>query len=233
MRRLENIFLLRHAHSQANADKRVYRDLPDHAIPLSERGKMQAYATGENLAAYLAKNKALVDAGIRIWCSPYLRARETRDLLLDGMGAARDWFRDSREHILLTEQNFGLFDGLSDDECREKYPDESRRFDLCIEYNGKFYSKPPEGESRYDVCVRVNQFFGTIIRDAEKSLNPVSNVLVISHGTTLRAFAMMWLHKRVEWFETEPNPANCSLRCIGRNENGKFTDKGYLFEGFE
>jgi broad specificity phosphatase PhoE len=96
-----------------------------------------------------------------------------------------------------------------------------------------FYAKPPNGESRYDVCVRIHQFFGTIIRDAEKSQNSVSNVFVVSHGTTLRAFTMMWLHKEVDWFESERNPANCSIRWIVRNEKGHFEDKGYIFQGFK
>jgi len=72
----------------------------------------------------------------------------------------------------------------------------------------------------------------TIIRDAEKAENPVPNVFVVSHGTTLRAFTMMWLHKEVAWFENEPNPGNCSIRWIGRSPNGRFEDKGYIFRGF-
>ena len=88
-------------------------------------------------------------------------------------------FKDRREHILLTEQNFGLLDGLTDEECSEKYPEEARKYNLCAEYSGKFYAKPSNGESRYDVCVRAHQFF----------------------GTTLRTFTMMWLHKEIDWFE--------------------------------
>jgi broad specificity phosphatase PhoE len=80
---------------------------------------------------------------------------------------------------------------------------------------------------------RIHQFFGTVIRDAEKADNPVSNVFIISHGTTLRAFVMMWLHKEVEWFEEEKNPANASIRHIGRGEDGHFEDKGYLFQGLD
>ena len=83
--------------------------------------------------------------------------------------------------------------------------------------------------SRYAGLFRLN------IRDYKgwaKSVNPVRNVFVVSHGTTIRAFVMMWLHKEVEWFENEPNPANCSIRLIGRDDNGRFEDKGYLFDGF-
>jgi hypothetical protein len=48
----------------------------------------------------------------------------------------------------------------------------------------------------------------------------------------MRAFLMMWLHREVEWFENERNPANCSIRRIGRNAAGRFEDMGYIFRGF-
>jgi 2,3-bisphosphoglycerate-dependent phosphoglycerate mutase len=233
MHQIENIFLMRHAHSVGNEDLSTYRHIPDHAISLSDTGKEQAVEAGKYFAGFLAQySQAFYDQSIRLWYSPFLRTKQTRDGLLAGMGNAAAVFKDQREHILLMEQNFGLFDGLTDDERVEQYPDESHKYNLCAAYNGRFYAKPPNGESRYDVCVRVHQFFGTIIRDAEKQDNPVSNVFIISHGTTLRAFAMMWLHKEVEWFEQEPNPANCSIRHIGRNENGHFEDKGFIFQGY-
>jgi 2,3-bisphosphoglycerate-dependent phosphoglycerate mutase len=232
MNQLKNIFLMRHAVSAANEDLSLYKAIPDHAIPLSDAGKKQAIVAGKSFATFLSQSTEITTGGIRLWYSPYLRTRQTRDGLLEGMNDARNFFKDQREHILLTEQNFGLFDGLTDEECDENYPEESRKYNLCKVYNGRFYAKPPNGESRYDVCVRIHQFFGTIIRDAEKAVNSVSNLLIISHGTTLRAFVMMWLHREVEWFEEEKNPANCSIRHIGRNDNGHFEDKGYLFQGF-
>ena len=205
MHRFENIFLMRHALFAGNENLALYKNVPDHAIPLTNSGNEQAILAGNGFADFLSQSPHLsIDKqGIRLWCSPYLRTKQTRDGLLKGIGSASNIFLDQREHILLTEQNFGLFDGLTNEECEEKYPEESRKYNLCADYNGRFYAKPPNGESRYDVCVRGHQFFGTIIRDAEKSENAVSNVFIVSHGNTLRAFLMMWLHKEVEWFENE------------------------------
>ena len=218
---------MRHAHSAGNEDLAFYKRVPDHAIPLSKTGIEQALEAGKYFATFLAQSPI---SSARLWYSPYLRAKQTRDGLLDGMGV--NIFEDCREHILLTEQSFGLFEGLTDEECDERYPEEARKYNLCSLHNGRFYAKPPNGESRYDVCVRVHQFFGTIIRDAERNENNIPNIFVISHGTTLRAFTMMWLHKEVEWFENEPNPANCSIRWIVRDIYGRFEDKGYIFRGF-
>ncbi|MDR0449216.1 MAG: histidine phosphatase family protein, partial [Rickettsiales bacterium] len=171
IRRLENIFLMRHGNSEANRDIKVYHAIPDHAIKLSPRGIDDAKNAGVAFKHLLSTGSIKIEAGdIRSWNSPYERTRETLGGFMDGLDMP-GFFRDAREDILLTEQRFGLFDGLTDEECLEKYPEEARKFNLCKEHSGWFYAQPPNGESRFDVCVRVRQYFGTIIRDAEKSVN--------------------------------------------------------------
>ena len=83
----------------------------------------------------------------------------------------------------------------------------------------------PQGESRFDVAQRIHQAFGTFQRDAVQ--HGIRDIVVICHGVTLRAFVMMWCHLSPEWFEAEPNPANCAVRLIDHG-----TDRGYLFAGF-
>lgn len=34
----------------------------------------------------------------------------------------------------------------------------------------------------------------------------INTFIVVSHGITLRALAMMWLGRTPEWFEAETNP---------------------------
>jgi 2,3-bisphosphoglycerate-dependent phosphoglycerate mutase len=136
------------------------------------------------------------------------------------------WFLDEKEHFLLHEQQFGIFDGLSDEQRREQYPAETEHYEKCKKFEGKVWAKLPMGESRMDVSRRMHQAFGTFKRDAEK--HDIHNIVVVGHGTTNRAFTMAWMHHQPEWFEREPNPKNCSVRLI---ENGE--DKGYIFKGFE
>ena len=83
----------------------------------------------------------------------------------------------------------------------------------------------PLGESRFDVATRVHQAFGTFHRDAER--HNVETLVIVTHGVTIRAFLMMWLHKSVEWFENEPNPKNCSIRLVDSKQ-----DHGYVFPGY-
>jgi len=243
------IFLVRHGQSRANLDWEENRRVADHAIELSEEGKKQARAAGKFLAGWF--NDAWGDGGphlgiqkIRLWHSPYRRTRQTAEELratclvpqdlIARVGlierlvqdAGTSWFMDVREHLLLAEQQFGIFDGLSDDERRERYPDMQAYYQKCKDFEGKLWPKMPLGESRFEVCQRVHQAFGTFHRDAAK--HNIRNIVVVGHGTTNRAFVMMWLHLPYEWMHEEPNPKNCSVRLL---EDGE--DRGVIFEGFE
>lgn len=222
------IFLVRHGESRANVDWSENKRVADHAIELTDEGKQQAEKAGKALADYLAASNPDRQNRIRIWNSPYMRTRQTRDHLMrtclrqDG----RSWFYDQKEHFLLHEQQFGIFDGLSDEERTRDYPIETAHYEKCKKFEGKVWVKFPMGESRIDVARRMHQAFGTFKRD-EKN-HGIETIVVVGHGTTNRCFTMAWLHLTPEWLEKEPNPFNCSIRLI---ENG--VDKGYIFEGFE
>ena len=229
--RLENIFLLRHGDSEGNEDISKYREKPDATINLIPRGKKRCEDAGAWFKNYINAGNVKIEPGmIRMWHSPYARTKESCYEFLKGFGMP-GFFRDVREDILLTEQQFGAFDGLTDDECAAAFPEEWQKHKLSQEYSVRLYSRPPNGESRFDVCLRTRQFFGTIIRDAEKEENNMPNVFISSHGTTIRAFTMMWLHLSTEWFEKEPNPKNASIRHIGRDRNGRWKDYGYIYDG--
>ena len=249
------IFLVRHGMSVANQDWSENTRVADHAIELAPEGHRQAQAAGNFLSEYFAKHltsethvtgllKSDPDARripkIRLWHSPYKRTRQTAAGIVETCrlphGAAIDgaetrtkgmsWFLDQREHLLLHEQQFGVFDGLSDEEREKHYPREQAYYEKCKKFEGKMWPKMPQGESRIDVCMRVHQAFGTFHRDAQK--HGIENIVVVGHGTTNRAFLQMWLHKPWEWMHQEPNPTNCSVRLIEDSE-----DKGYIFDQFD
>ena len=222
---LENIFLIRHLQSLRNLGQGG--DIPDCNVPLTPEGREQSAVMGDRLGVLFGE-LGLAEKSVRVWCSPYLRTRQSRDITL---GKISRYVRDSREDVLLTEWNFGLFDGLTEAERFAKYPNEAAQYAESIRRHGKYYARPLNGESWQDVCIRVRQFFGTITRDAEKA-DPVKNIAVFSHGLTIRAFVMMWLHLPVEWMESEKNPGNASVRRIGRDKDGKWHDFGNVFPGF-
>ena len=237
-----NIYLVRHGLSEANVDKSLHGKIADHAIKLATEGILQAQKAGEFLNKHFKYQfphnieHIKCNKHIRMWVSPYQRTRQTAAEIFKNTeysykdGSKHNRITSQREHINLVEQQFGLFDGLSDDkmynEIQQKYPDEYEHYKKCEDFGGKFWARMPLGESRFDVTLRVQQSFGTFWRDAEK--HGIENIVVVAHGLSIRAFIMSWMHYSVEWFESEPNPPNCSIRLLQNN-----VDKGYIFEGFD
>lgn len=215
------ILLVRHGESLGNVDPLVHATTADHAVPLSERGTQQAREAGAQIAQYLTR-EASDRPHVRLWVSPYQRTRQTADAVME---TAQGWITDRVEHILLCEQQFGLFDGVPEEELPERFPREFAYYDMQCKFGGKFWARMPQGESRFDVAKRIHQAFGTFHRDAIE--HGVQNIVVICHGVTLRAFVMMWCHLSPEWFEAEVNPNNCAIRVI---DSG--VDQGYVFAGF-
>jgi 2,3-bisphosphoglycerate-dependent phosphoglycerate mutase len=212
----------------------------------SRRSAAKARSDRESLVSYIGKGSRPIVGDlppaplkIRMWISPYERTRGTARAIQETLGRntlAGDkdtqelgdfpWF-DTREHVLLAEQQFGLFDGILDEDLPKEFPVEYAHYKKCEDFEGKFWARMPLGESRLDVVQRVHQAFGTIHRDALK--HQIDNVIIVAHGVTIRAFVMMWCHKSVEWFEAEKNPPNCSVRLI--DHDGE--DHGLVFEGFK
>jgi len=210
-----HIFLIRHGESIANTGENYVKRIPDHLVTLSDKGKQQAYDAGVWLANY-CKEKKIDLTKARIWRSPYLRTRQTCDEFNKSLG-----IQDIREDITLTEQQFGLFDSIPDEQWEKLYPNEYYEYNRQCSNFGKFYARLPMGESPFDVAIRIHQFMGTIHRDLEK--HGVDTLFIFTHGTTLRTFLLRWFHYSPEWYQEERNPKNCWIREI----DGKI-DMGYI-----
>lgn len=221
-----NLLLVRHGETTANIDKSVYLTTADHAVPLSDLGHQQAKDAGIKITKKVANLTHTsgyfeYDPGkTRIWSSPYLRTRQTSEHIQIALTKENIEF-DYKEHINLCEQQYGLFDGIPDEELHIKYPNEYAHYKKCEDHEGKFWARMPLGESRFDVAIRVHQAFGTWHRDSQK--HNIKNLIVVCHGVTLRAIVMQWLHLTPEWFEAEKNPDNCAIRLISDG-----CDYGYI-----
>ena len=216
------ILLVRHGESAGNVDPTIHTTTADHAVPLSDRGADQAREAGRRIAAYYERELGDAWPHVRLWVSPYVRTRQTADALAETAGP---WITDRVEHILLCEQQFGLFDGVAEADLPTRFPNEHGYYAMQCRFGGKFWARMPQGESRFDVAKRIHQAFGTFHRDCQE--HGIHDIVVICHGVTLRAFVMMWCHLSPEWFEEEINPNNCAVRLI---DSG--VDRGYVFEGF-
>jgi len=225
------IFLVRHGESLGNVDKTTHASMADHAIPLSDKGIKEAQVSAEVLTQFLKdaytweleKYPQLNQREapkIKVWSSPYKRTRQTAEKFVSNLEmnfAALKY----QEHVLLCEQQFGLFDGIPDEQLPEIYPEEQAHYAKCEQFEGRFWARMPLGESRFDVAARIHQCFDEFKKDVK---NGYTDLVVVCHGVSLRAFVMMWCGKEFEWFDREQNPKNCSIRLIEGNH-----DRGYLY----
>jgi len=190
----------------------------DHAIPLHEPEDDRAALAAGTLCAGLGMRPEEVCA----WCSTYLRCQQTQDLVLRaafGDGASRV---RRREVFLLREQEFGDWDGLTDEGIREVDPQRFDKRQHLTDTLGKFYFRYPNGESRADVVQRMAIFIGKIHRSHFR------HHVVFLHGVTQRAFRMAWMNHPVTWFEEEPNPGNASVLTIRRDADSERWVEQYL-----
>jgi 2,3-bisphosphoglycerate-dependent phosphoglycerate mutase len=231
------IHLVRHGLSQANLDLAVNRRMPDHAVELAPQGHRQARKAGDFLARHIAGIGPESEGGfhhrrVRLLISPYTRTRQTAEGVKEGLRKQGLHF-DEREDNLIREQSFGLFDGLTRPELEKKYPDHYAHYQKHVCFEGEFYASMPLGESRSMVCDRIRGAFGTILRDMSgRHMPPVTDMIVVSHGVSIRCFLKEWLHLPWEWCEKSTNPHNCSITTI-EGEMGRGWSQRRIFEGFE
>jgi len=188
------IKLVRHGESFANTGDLVAAEVGDHAIPLSAQGHVQARRAGDLIGPDFLR-RALV------YVSPYRRTRETLQGVFEGSGLAQDELRQVRifEDPRLREVEHGYEPVEPQEELRKTH--------------GWFYYRFKGGESPADCYDRTSSFLESLMRQVERK--QAEHALVVTHGLTIRCFAMRFLHLTVEQFDSLANPANCDVITIG------------------
>ena len=160
----KTIYLARHGETPWNSEGR-WQGRTD--IALSDIGRQQAAA----LAARLARLGESLD---HVRTSDLSRARETAEIVARALGLPEPVI-DPR----LRERGFGVFEGLTREECVARYPAEWTRY----EQDRRLH--PPGGEPQEDVAAR----FALAIDEAVAAEQLRSDsLLVVAHGGALRAF---------------------------------------------
>lgn len=150
------LVFLRHGETDWNRENRLQGQQD---VPLNALGREQARRNGEEVA------RAFPDiAGFDFVASPLLRCRETMEIAREAMGLPREGYRlDAR----LKEITFGDWEGTSNDEIRERFPDAFAARDA-----DKWRFTPPGGESYEALAKRVNPVLDEITRPT----------LMVAHG---------------------------------------------------
>ncbi|MFE9247866.1 histidine phosphatase family protein [Streptomyces sp. NPDC007088] len=200
MARPRRIVLVRHGESEGNADDSVYEREPDHALPLTPAGREQAAATGRRLRSLFREER------VSVYVSPYRRTHET----FRAFGLDPALVR-VREEPRLREQDWGNWQDRDDVRLQKAYRDAY----------GHFFYRFAQGESGADVYDRVGAFLESLFRSFEDPDHP-ANVLLVTHGLTMRLFCMRWFHWTVAEFESLSNPGNGETRCLELGADGRY-----------
>ena len=198
----KRIILVRHGESEGNLDKAIYADKPDYALLLTETGMKQASNAGAELKRIIGDEK------VKFFISPHFRTRMTFE------GITPHFSREQVTYVeepRLREQEWGHFRNENDGKEVDRQRDEF----------GTFYFRIPDGESAADVYDRVSDFFGTMHREFLKPNFP-ENVIIVTHGMTIRLFLMRWFHWTVEEFERYHNPENCQIITMEKDGSDKY-----------
>jgi broad specificity phosphatase PhoE len=191
----KKIFIIRHGESQGNADREIYKTVPDYAVRLTERGISQAKTAGEELSGRLSSSCA-------VYYSPFLRTIETTNHILGELkkfGLVDKEF--VREDARLREQEWHSTMPLSEHKIQYEID--------RIEF-GVFHYRFRNGESPADVYDRLSCFVENLYRDFQDPSFP-KNVVIVTHGMTMRVLLMKLLNKTVDEVDSWVNPKNCTI----------------------
>jgi broad specificity phosphatase PhoE len=202
----DRLWIVRHGESAGNVARDRAQLERAHAIdyqtrdadvPLSCLGERQSDALGRWFASMPDGERPDV-----FLCSPYLRARQTMQRVLQQGGVDCDRIGyDER----LREREFGIFDGLTRLGVEHRYPDQARALTLI----GKFYHRPPGGESWCDVILRLRSLVDTITREYRGD-----RVLVVAHQVTVLCFRYLFERMsegQILDIDRQKDVANCAV----------------------
>lgn len=180
-------------------------------VPLSDLGVEQSIALGEWFGR-LHPN----EAPEIILCSPYVRARQTAQLVAE---RAR-WSGETvftRVDERLREKEFGILDRLTKLGIQQRHPELDRQ----RRHVGKFYFRPPGGESWCDVILRLRSLLEMMTREYGGR-----RVLVVAHQVIVNCLRYLLEQMdeadilQIDQQGDVPNCALTSYHSPGRDNGG-------------
>ena len=204
-------FLVRHGETEWN---RVGRAQGQADPPLNQAGREQAEAVAVRLAPVAFE---------AAYASDLRRAADTARPVMRGRDTPIAYRR------ALREKSFGEWEGITYEEVRRRYP---AMLEELFDERPAF--APPGGESDLELFARAA---GAAARIAERHAGTDGNILVVSHGGTLRAMIVSMLGLPVEsmW---RLRLSNAGLSVITTFDGGGATidllnDTSHLGTGFD
>jgi alpha-ribazole phosphatase len=155
---VKTLYLIRHGATQGDGVKRYKGSLD---VPLSEEGIEQI----KRVALYLSK--VIKDERPVVYSSPLSRALKSAEIISDNFNVKPVIVPELRE------RNFGIWEGMSFEQIKERYPEE---FSLWADNPLKY--SPPGGESTIEVRDRVMKALRGLLHPFTNS--PIQ--IIVAHG---------------------------------------------------
>ena len=191
------IILVRHGESESNTGVHDHTTAGDHKVCLTAAGSKQAFKVGQSLAIEL---DGALGGSTLVYCSPYLRTRQTLEQMFIGAGDLQSHSPPPRvfEDPRLREIDRGYADPEAQQPLRP--------------IHGYFYYRYAGGESPADCYDRICTFLESMMRQVKRKTP--DTVVIVTHGLAIRCFVTRFLHLTVEQFESLDNPDNCDIITI-------------------
>jgi broad specificity phosphatase PhoE len=202
------LVIVRHTESEANINKNILSTVPDHEVNLTNSGKNQAMLIANDIYKYcyeITKNYLFS----HIYCSPFNRTVETLTHINNSFNefylcpTKLNIYYDSR----LREQSWGNF--ITEEQIEIEIKNRNS-------YSPFFY-KIKDGESAADVYDRLGSFVEMLYRNIkDKSYD--HNILIVTHGVTMRCLLMHLLNFTVQEYNSLKNPNNGEIVILSYSE---------------
>jgi len=201
----ERIVVVRHGQSVYNEERELInrgvlatytkrvKEARNADLPLSDLGRAQAAKTGEGLS----RDYKAFDY---IFASPFLRAHQTALAIAERFPQARFVVEER-----VREKEFGIADGMTPEEIKERFPYEFER----KQRERKYYYRPIGGESYPDVNLRVWSFLTSIVREYSGK-----DVLVVCHSAVMLCFRKLlekFTEEELLTIDREDELRNCAV----------------------
>ncbi len=167
---MTRLFLIRHGNTVDEETKKVYKGRTD--IPLSRTGILRIHGAASFLSAFTLD---------RIYTSTLSRSIDSGRIIATSQGI------DIEKSPAFDEVDFGVWEGLSFEEIRERYPEDLR---LWLKDPGTY--PPPQGESFKSARGRSMSALRKIIAE-----HTGHQVAIVAHAGILRIMIFALLDMRL------------------------------------
>jgi broad specificity phosphatase PhoE len=191
----------------------LYRTKPDNRIELTDEGSMQAKAAGQRIKSIIGEE------AVDMYISPWQRTLQTSRNVLEAFPP------EQIKHIhidpRLREQEFGNLQG-----------DDFKKFREEQQNVGRFWYRFPTGESGSDVYDRAAAWWhgSVVLHNWKPDRDRVDNIIVVTHGLTMRLILMQLFGWSPDTFPTVWNAGNCEMYVLKADPNGRGRSSYYLDE---